>query len=224
VLETKSHSAVYIDDVAGPLLTRRAALQVGGSVLLAGVGLRATRSGAAPLLASCKKTPFDRGNPPPTPPGRPYFDPHSPERQNLREPRMRGVLLTLRGRVLDENCKPVAAAIVDFFHCDSRGRYDRKEIRLHGHQFTDARGRYVLRTIVPNHYLTRAPHIHVAVQAAHGPVLATQLFFPATLRAYGMRVGALNRRDRGFNPATMVQLGPRRRNSYSATFDFVIST
>jgi len=152
-----------------------------------------------------------------------YFAPGSPRRRNLREPGMRGIRLTLRGHVYDEECSPVRRALLDFFQADSRGKYDRSEIRLHGHQFTDARGRYLLRTIVPNHYLRRPPHIHVRVQAANGPVLVTELFFPATLRAYGLNVGALNRHARGFKRALTVRLGPRRNNVYRASFDFVIA-
>jgi protocatechuate 3,4-dioxygenase beta subunit len=132
----------------------------------------------------------------------------------------------LSGYVSDENCKPIARVLLDFFQAESRGRYDRKEIRLHGHQYTDTRGRYRLQTIVPNHYLRRPPHIHVKVQAPYGPVLETQLFFPATLRAYGMRVGRLNTRDRTFRHtkgALVVRLGPHTRNGYRATFDFVIA-
>jgi protocatechuate 3,4-dioxygenase beta subunit len=136
---------------------------------------------------------------------------------------MPGVLLTLSGHVYDENCKPVARALLDFFQADSHGKYDRKEIRLHGHQYTGTHGGYLLRTIVPNHYLRRPPHIHVRVQAPYGPVLETQLFFPGKLRAYDMRVAALNAHDRAFRPELTVRLGPRRGNRYAATFDFVIA-
>jgi protocatechuate 3,4-dioxygenase beta subunit len=175
------------------------------------------------LISACsgKKTPYSRGDKPTYSAG-PYFAAGSPRRRNLREPGMPGILLTLRGRVHDVNCRPVSRALLDFFQADSRGRYDRREIRLHGHQFTDERGRYVLRTIVPNHYLHRPPHIHVRVQAANGPILTTELFFPATLRAYGMNVGALNRHARSYRRELTVRLSPRRGNSYQATFDFVI--
>jgi protocatechuate 3,4-dioxygenase beta subunit len=169
-----------------------------------------------------KRTPPDRGPPPALPAGR-YFIPGSPQRQNLRERGMPGILLTLGGRVYDESCKPVSRALLDFFQADSHGRYDRKEIRLHGHQYTGTRGGYLLWTIVPNHYLRRPPHIHVRVQAPYGPMLETQLFFPGNLRAYGMHVAALNAHDRSFKPALTVRLGLRRGNRYAATFDFVIA-
>jgi hypothetical protein len=63
----------------------------------------------------------------------------------------------------------------------------------------------------------------VRVHAANGPVLTTELYFPASLRAYGMDVGRLNRRARSFKQALTVRLGPRRGNDYRASFDFVIA-
>jgi protocatechuate 3,4-dioxygenase beta subunit len=214
-------------------LTGRASLITGLSAALlglAGVACNHGRLSSGTAVASSEqasictgeKTPPDRGPPPPRPTGR-YFRPGSAQRRNIREPGMPGVWLNLSGRVYDEDCKPVARALLDFFQADSHGKYDRRELRLHGHQFTDGQGRYVLRTIVPLNYLNRPPQIHVKVQAPDGPVLGTQLFFPATLRAYGMRVGRLNARARSFNPALAVHLGPRRGNRYSARFDFVIA-
>jgi protocatechuate 3,4-dioxygenase beta subunit len=144
----------------------------------------------------------------------------------LRERGIAGVLLTLSGHVYGEDCKPIDRSLIDFFQADSHGTYDRKEIRLHGHQYTDVEGRYLLRTIVPRGYLRRPPHIHVKVQAPDGPVLDTQLFFPATLRAYGMRVGRLNAHDpilRRTRGVLVVRLSARRGNRYTASFDFVIA-
>jgi protocatechuate 3,4-dioxygenase beta subunit len=152
-----------------------------------------------------------------------YSNPGSLLRRNLRERGAPGVLLTLRGHVYDEACKPVARAMLDFFHCDSKGKYDRNEVRYHGHQYTGPDGAYLLRTIVPNHYLRRTPHIHVKVQSQGGPVLDTQLFFPGRLRAYALNVAALNANDPAFKPALTVELGRRRRNQYDARFDFVIA-
>ena len=196
-----------------------------GLLGLVGAACGDSGSAAGPRACAGKKTPPDSGPRAPAPTGR-YFDPGSPERQNVRGPRTGGIPLRLSGRVYDENCKPVARALLDFFQADSHGRYDRKEIRLHGHQFTDGRGRYLLRTIVPNHYLRRPPHIHVKVQAPYGPLLETQLFFPASLRAYGMDVGSLNARDRTIKrtkAALIVHLGRRTQSGYEARFDFVIA-
>ena len=58
------------------------------------------------------------------------------------------------------------------------GDYDNRGFRGRGHQFTDAQGRYRFVTIVPARYTGRTRHYHVKVQAANGPVLTTQLYFP----------------------------------------------
>ena len=219
---------------------RRCAVAAAGSFLVLAVGPgasgaeigavpavspRAGTSAAEPSGCSRTKTPPARGPAPPRPTGR-YFDPRSPERRNLLDGGVPGVRLTLSGHVYDESCHAVRRALLDFFQADSHGHYDRKERRLHGHQYTDAQGRYLLRTIVPNHYLRRAPHMHVKVEAPNGPVLDTELFFPATVHAYGMRISRLNARDptyRQTNGVLAVHLTGHNRAGYTARFDFVIA-
>jgi protocatechuate 3,4-dioxygenase beta subunit len=208
------------------LVTKQAlSLAVGGafiaSLLLLAGGVAAVNS---PAACSGKRTPSDGDPPPPLPAGK-YFEPGSPLRRNVRVG-MTGVPLSLSGTVYDEKCHRVAQVLLDFFQADSRGRYDRREIRLHGHQFTGARGRYWVGTIVPGHYRGRAPHIHVRVEAPHGPVLATQLFLPATVHVYGMDIGRLNARDHTFRRAhgrLTVHVTRHTRHGYAATFDFVIA-
>ncbi len=130
--------------------------------------------------------------------------------------------MTLSGRVLDERCRPVVRSLLDFWQCDNDGVYDRRGMRLRGHQYTDNAGRYLLSTIVPNHYQRRTAHVHVKVQAPHGPILTTQLFFPSTLHAYGMDVSSLNARDQFFDPKCLTQLRRLPGGQYAAKFDFII--
>ena len=108
----------------------------------------------------------------------PFFKPSSPERIELHEAGMAGQPVELMGFVLSRACKPVAGALLDFWQADDKGRYDNTDFRLRGHQFTDAEGRYRLRTIVPGGYSGRTRHIHVKVQPSGGRVLTTQLYFP----------------------------------------------
>jgi protocatechuate 3,4-dioxygenase beta subunit len=68
--------------------------------------------------------------------------------------------------------------LLDFWHADAEGAYDLKGFRLRGHQFSDPSGRYTLETIVPGLYPGRTRHYHVRLQAAQGPILTTQLYFP----------------------------------------------
>jgi protocatechuate 3,4-dioxygenase beta subunit len=108
----------------------------------------------------------------------PYFKPSSPERTELFEEGMAGQPIELVGFVLSRACKPFAGALLDFWQADDKGRYDNSGFRLRGHQFSDAEGRYRLRSIVPGIYPGRTRHIHVKVQPRDGSVLTTQLYFP----------------------------------------------
>jgi protocatechuate 3,4-dioxygenase beta subunit len=115
----------------------------------------------------------------------PFFKPRSPERASLLEPGMKGTRLELSGRVLGRNCRPIAGALVDFWHADDGGAYDNDGFRLRGHQYTDNHGGYRLSTILPGVYTGRTRHIHVRVQPAGGQVLTTQLYFPGEKRNRG---------------------------------------
>ena len=117
--------------------------------------------------------------------------------------------LVLAGVVMTPDCKPVANALLDFWHSDEHGEYDNRGFRYRGHQFADALGRYRLETIVPAEYPGRTRHIHVKVQAPRGRVLTTQIYFPGDPG---------NKRD-GLYQA---ELEMKKRKSEEATFDFVV--
>ena len=91
---------------------------------------------------------------------------------------MAGQPIELIGLVLTRACKPVAGALLDFWQADAKGDFGNSGFRLRGHQFTDAEGRYRLRSVVPGIYPGRTRHIHVKVQPRDGRVLTTQLYFP----------------------------------------------
>jgi protocatechuate 3,4-dioxygenase beta subunit len=137
-----------------------------------------------------------------------YFTPDSPERTSLIEVGVRGDRLVVTGRVLTADCKPVPRALLAFWQADGDCEYDLGGFRLRGHQFTDARGRFKLETVVPGLYPGRTRHIHVKVQRPRGQVLTTQLYF---------RGEAQNASDAIFDPA-LVMAGNRR----DAKFDFVL--
>ncbi|MBV9390329.1 MAG: hypothetical protein JOY96_00400, partial [Verrucomicrobia bacterium] len=72
----------------------------------------------------------------------PFFRPHSPLKKNFREPQVSGQPIQLSGHVVDQMGKPVAGALMDFWHSDGNGEYDLKGFRCRGHQFTAADGYY----------------------------------------------------------------------------------
>ncbi|WP_137176791.1 carboxypeptidase regulatory-like domain-containing protein [Roseomonas sp. AR75] len=107
-----------------------------------------------------------------------------------------GQLMQVSGRILDEDGRPVAGAVVELWQANAAGRYahanDGSVAPLdpnflgHGRALTDADGRYAFTTIKPGAYAVpveetwwRPPHLHFSV---HGPSclarLVTQMYFP----------------------------------------------
>lgn len=142
----------------------------------------------------------------------PFYKPDTPLRSMLRERDTFGTPLTLRGRVVGRDCKPIAGAVVDVWSCDGNGVYDNDGFTLRGHQFTDANGGFAFETVRPSDYrnfgIHRTPHIHVKVQGRGTRLLTTQLFFPRE---------RLNAHDFFFRKELLVQLAEN-----VATFNFVL--
>jgi len=128
----------------------------------------------------------------------PYYTPNTPLRSSLVEPGTKADRLVLTGRVVTPQCRPVARALLDFWHCDEHGAYDNAGFRYRGHLFADDEGRFRLESIFPALYPGRARHIHVKVQAPGRRILTTQLYFPGDARDGLWRselVVAMERRD-----------------------------
>jgi protocatechuate 3,4-dioxygenase beta subunit len=107
----------------------------------------------------------------------PFFKTDTPLRTSFLERDSR-TRLVVSGQVLSAQCRPVANALLEFWHADESGGYDNQGYRYRGHQHADAQGRYRLETILPAEYPGRARHIHVKAQAPGRRVLTTQLYFP----------------------------------------------
>lgn len=179
-------------------LRRRRLLAAAAGSLLPGTLL----AQSAPLTPSCgRQTARQTAGP--------FFKPDSPERKSLLEKSEKSAPLVVSGLVLSANCKPVANALLDFWHADEFGEYDNKGFRCRGHQFADAQGRWRLETILPAEYPGRARHIHVNVQAPGKRILTTQLYFP---ESFGHHRDGLYRRD----------LELRMAKANEGMFDFVV--
>jgi protocatechuate 3,4-dioxygenase beta subunit len=142
----------------------------------------------------------------------PYFKPSSPERVELIEAGMAGQPIELVGFVLSRACKPLPGALLDFWQADDKGQYDNSGFRLRGHQFSDAEGRYRLRSIVPGAYVGRTRHIHVKVQPRGGRLLTTQLYFPGEPK---------NRSDGLFRRELLLRTA-KNEGLLAGRFDFVL--
>jgi protocatechuate 3,4-dioxygenase beta subunit len=194
--------------------TRRAVLRAGGvgaGIVAAGSMLAIDYSAAeTPLAATPACHDGDEATLAQT--EGPYFKPSSPERVELLETGMAGQQIELVGIVLTRGCKPLAGALLDFWQADDKGRYDNSGFRLRGHQFTDAEGRYRLRSIVPGLYPGRTRHIHVKVQPRGGRILTTQLYFPGE---------AHNRSDGLFRKELLMRTA-KNEGWLAGRFDFVV--
>lgn len=186
---------------------------VTGAAAVAGLTLQQSNTAFAQSLPL---TPQCRDGDEPTPPqtAGPFFKPNSPQRFDLVEPGMGGPVLELSGFMLDRSCKPIAGALIDVWQADQRGQYDNRGFRLRGHVFSDANGKYRLRTVRPAAYAGRTAHIHVRAQAPGGTLLTTQLYFPDEPG---------NARDSLFRRELLVQLA-QGGDGLSARFDFVLRT
>jgi protocatechuate 3,4-dioxygenase beta subunit len=146
----------------------------------------------------------------------PFYTPNSPERSSLLEDDMQGTPLLITGRVFNQDCEPIAGAILDFWQTDNQGQYDNLSYRLRGHQFTDEDGIYMLETIQPGEYPGRTTHIHVKVLAPDGrELLTTQIYIP----------GVSDRSPDGiFSPELLAQdLEPSADGRRRLGFNFVVS-
>jgi protocatechuate 3,4-dioxygenase beta subunit len=202
-------ATVRVERLMSETPTRRAVL--GAGALVAG-SLFGTDRGAAegPLPATPACHDGDEATLPQT--EGPYFKPSSPERIELFEEGMAGQPIELIGLVLTRACKPVAGALLDFWQADAKGEYDNSGFRLRGHQFSDAEGRYRLRSVVPGAYPGRTRHIHVKVQPRDGRVLTTQLYFPGE---------ANNRSDGLFRKSLLVRTA-KNAGWLAGRFNFVV--
>jgi len=197
-----------------PRLERRRFLRAAGLLPIA----------AFPLPARAAPTPECRERDEPTPRQTegPFYTLRSPRRTSLVEQGMRGDAFTVGGLVLDTRCRPVAGALLDFWHCDGEGNYDNLGHRFRGHQFTDGNGRFGLETLLPGLYPGRTRHIHVKVQAPGRPVLTTQIYVAGdALAGDSVLSGSSSATIRQLTMALTPTAG-REQGALSGTFDLVL--
>ena len=143
----------------------------------------------------------------------PYFTPETPLKRDFAADVGNGKRITIAGYVLTPDCRPVASALIELWHCDDAGEYDNQGYRLRGHQFSDDQGRWWFETIVPGLYPGRTRHFHVKVQRREGPVLTTQLYFPGE---------AGNEGDNIFDASLLLDIKDAPDGGYGR-YDFVVA-
>jgi protocatechuate 3,4-dioxygenase beta subunit len=197
--------------------SRRAVVQ--GALAVGGVGMSAAARAQEPELPLTPQC-GEEGVATPAQTEGPFFRAGSPGRPDLVEAGSKARQVDLTGFVLTRGCNPVARAVVDLWHADERGAYDNKGFRYRGRVYTDEKGRYRFRTIVPALYPGRTRHYHVNVAAGGKLLLTTQLYFPDEPG---------NRRDGLYRKELLMRVGNNggakesaKDSTMAARFDFVI--
>lgn len=142
----------------------------------------------------------------------PFFRPNAPLKRDLFADAPGGEPFTIAGYVVDEHCRPAPESLIEIWHADENGDYDREGFRLRGHQFADEQGRWWFNTVIPAPYPGRTRHFHFRVQRPGGAVLTTQLFFPGEPG---------NARDRLFDEALLISMTDAGDGRFGR-FDFVV--
>lgn len=141
----------------------------------------------------------------------PFFLRDSPERSDFSGDGS-GAAMFIGGFVVNTACAPVTDAVVELWHADADGDYDRRGYRFRGHVRTGQNGVYGFQTIRPGRYGSRTPHYHLKVFVEGQRVLTTQLYFPDA-RA--------NTRDGLYDPALLLKMGGAGDEA-SARFDLIV--
>jgi protocatechuate 3,4-dioxygenase beta subunit len=111
------------------------------------------------------------------------YIPNTPLTTTLASPNLKGNRLVISGTVYASDClTPLADALIEVWHTDAAGQYDREPpYTLRGQFRTDVNGRYEFSTIRPGRYNTGErpgpAHIHIRVSYREDEVLATRLMF-----------------------------------------------
>ena len=220
-------------------ISRRGVLSAGVG---AAAGLAAQRLGAATSLAQACEDETAAQTRGPYYPTRDRQD-EDPDltRVRGRQGRAAGELIHVRGRVLDEACRPVAGALVEIWQANSWGRYEHERdagnprpldpnFQSWDEMLTDKEGGFRFKTIKPGSYpagdggWVRPPHIHFRISLRGYHELVTQMYFAGEQLNEPDRIrGALSAEDRdrvtvAFEPAS----GDLEADSRIGQFDITL--
>ena len=104
--------------------------------------------------------------------------------EKLATARVPGERVSIEGRIVDGDGKPVNDAMVEIWQADSRGRYGSKAFRGFGRSATDAQGKFRFQTIKPGRVpgpggKLQAPHIAANIfMRGQLKQLVTRIYFP----------------------------------------------
>lgn len=149
----------------------------------------------------------------------PFYVSDAPVRADLDTWDDPGLKIALSGVLTDQDCTPLAGAVIEIWQADDEGGYDNEsaDMRYRGQQATDAQGRYAFTTIMPGRYLNgaeyRPAHIHVKIWVDGVERLTTQLYFEGD---------PYNDIDAWFDPARAMAIDDHGDGTASCTYDFAL--
>ncbi|XAL99547.1 protocatechuate 3,4-dioxygenase [Phycisphaeraceae bacterium D3-23] len=145
-----------------------------------------------------------------------------------------GEVTHLTGKILDANGEPIRNALVEIWQTDDNGIYrhtrDRDQderdphFQSYGRFSTDREGKYYFRTIKPQPYPGRTPHIHYKVSKGEDHLLTTQCYVRG--HELNARDGVLRSiRDDAQRESVLVNFAPIEDSDtgeLAANFDVVV--
>jgi protocatechuate 3,4-dioxygenase alpha subunit len=96
-----------------------------------------------------------------------------------------GERVTITGRIVDGDGKPVDDAAVEIWQANADGKYGQKDFRGFGRSATDAEGRYRFETIKPGRVPGPASDPHAKLQAPH---IGVNIFMRGQLKQLVSRI------------------------------------
>ena len=172
-------------------LSRRKFLQTGTGLVAASILTQSLTAQSQTQTKTCRLTPPQTSGP--FYPGQALFHPdHDLTKIPGSSISALGTVIYVRGKILDENCQPVAGANVEIWQACASGRYNSPKdtnpaiidpnFKYWGEIDTDPQGQYWFKTIIPGAYpannnWTRPPHIHFKVSKLGYRELVTQMYF-----------------------------------------------
>lgn len=136
-----------------------------------------------------------------------------------------GQVVFVKGKVTDDQCKPLAGATLIIWQASKTGRYNHKgdsqnqdfkhptsgqivkrshdpNFQYWGQTTTNSQGEYIFKTIIPGFYPAsledewyRPPHIHFMVAATGFPQFVTQMYFNGSMIEDNEFIQELNKQD-----------------------------
>lgn len=144
-----------------------------------------------------------------------------------------GQITHLSGRLMDSRGDPIRNALIEIWEADAKGVYlhtrdTRAKRDAHfqgfGRFMTGSSGEYYFRTIKPQPYPGRTPHIHFAVKMRGREKWTTQCYVKGDPRNQSDRIyaGISGRRARDSVTVDFLPVGGSAAGELSAKFDIVL--